>query len=100
MPGLNKPKVSSVFLVSSAAASSFVRSIFRFKNLFRADRACCAAFTSGCVPRVSTRSENPLNPLSLPSPIDKPATPKICPTMIFAPRFRASFNVSGSEAAQ
>ena len=52
------------------------------------------------MPKVSTKSEKPLNSLILLSPMIRPATPNICPTIIFVPRFRASFRVSGSVAAQ
>jgi len=95
-----KPKDSSIFLVFSAARSSFVRLIFKFRYLFRAVRACCAASASGYVPVVSTRRLKPLRFLSFARPIVMPAIPKICPTIIFVPRFRAVFSVSGSVAAQ
>lgn len=78
----------------------FVRLIFRFRCLFRAVRACCAASASGCVPVVSTRRLKALRFLSLARPIVMPAIPKICPTIIFAPRFKGVFSVSGSVAAQ
>lgn len=87
-------------MVFSAARSSLVRSVFRFRCLVRAVRACCAASASGYVPVVSTRRLKALRFLSLARPIVMPAIPKICPTIIFAPRFSGVFRVSGSVAAQ
>lgn len=87
-------------MVFSAARSSFVRSVFRFRNSVRAVRACCAASASGYVPVVSTRRLKALRFLSLARPIVMPAIPKICPTIIFAPKFNGVFSVSGSVAAQ
>lgn len=78
----------------------FFRSVFRFRCLVRAVRAWCAASVSGCVPVVSTRRLKALRFLSFAMPIVMPAIPKICPTIIFAPRFNAVFSVSGSVAAQ
>jgi len=69
------PKDCSVFLVSSAARFMFVRLIFRFRNFFRAFRACFAAFWSGYVPVVSIRREKALRFLSLARPIVMPAIP-------------------------
>lgn len=94
------PKDSRIFWVFSVAKSSFDRSTLRFRYLFNASSAWRAAFVSGYVPRVSTRSENPLSPLILPSPMVMPATPNIWPTIIFVPRLSASFSVSWSVAAQ
>lgn len=87
-------------MVFSAARSSLVRSVFRFKILFRAVRACCAASASGYMPVVSTRRLKALRFLSFAMPIVMPAIPKICPTIIFAPRFNGVFRVSRSVAAQ
>ena len=87
-------------MVFSAARFLFFRSVFSFRCLFRAVRACFAASASGCVPVVSTRRLKPLRFLSLARPIVMPAIPKICPTIIFVPRFRAVFSVCGSVAAQ
>jgi len=97
---LIKPKDSSIFFVFSAARSSFVRSVFKFRNLFRAVTAWRAAPASGYVPVVSTRRLKAFRFLSLARPIVMPAIPKICPTIIFAPRFNGVFSVSWSVAAQ
>ena len=78
----------------------FVRLIFSFRYLFRAVRAWRAASASGYVPVVSTRREKALRFLSFAMPIVMPAIPKICPTIIFVPRFSGVFSVSGSVAAQ
>jgi len=78
----------------------FVRSSFRFRCLVRAVTAWRAASASGYVPVVSTRRLKPLRFLSFAMPTVMPASPKICPTIIFAPRFNGVFRVSGSVAAQ